>query len=175
MTAMISAARRARMMPSLSVVQTVPSLRRKEAPALSSPPKPTEPSTSPGTNHLKPTGTSQSTRPKPSATKLIMELDTRVLPMRASCRQPGRLANKYSMATAKKWLGFISPASGVTMPWRSASASFPVSTSKSPRLEMREAIALGLEGSIRIFSSQSKVINDQAGSTLGFTTVRLRL
>ena len=32
------------------------------------------------------------------------------------------------------------------MPWRSASASFPVSTSKSWRLEMREAMALGLVG-----------------------------
>ena len=41
-------------MPSLSVVQTVPSLRRNDAPALSSPPKPNEPSTRPSTNHLKP-------------------------------------------------------------------------------------------------------------------------
>ena len=45
-------------MPSLSVVQAVPSRRRKVAPALSSPPKASEPSTSPSTNHLKPTGTS---------------------------------------------------------------------------------------------------------------------
>ena len=35
------------MMPSLSVVQTEPSWRRKLAPALSSPPKPSEPSNSP--------------------------------------------------------------------------------------------------------------------------------
>ena len=41
-------------MPSLSVVHTVPSRRRNDAPALSSPPKPTEPSIRPGTNHLKP-------------------------------------------------------------------------------------------------------------------------
>ena len=46
------------MIPSLSVVQTLPSRRRNDAPALSSPPNPTEPSTSPSTNHLKPTGTS---------------------------------------------------------------------------------------------------------------------
>ena len=51
-------------MPSLSVVHTVPSKRRNEAPALSSPPNPTEPSSSPGTNHLKPTGTSQRRRPQ---------------------------------------------------------------------------------------------------------------
>ena len=42
------------MIPSLSVVQTVPSRRRNDAPALSSPPNPIEPSTSPSTNHLKP-------------------------------------------------------------------------------------------------------------------------
>ena len=41
-------------MPSLSVVQTVPSRRRNDAPALSSPPKPKEPSSRPSTNHLKP-------------------------------------------------------------------------------------------------------------------------
>ena len=51
------------MMPSLSVVQTRPSVHRKEAPALSSPPKAMEPSSSPGTNHLNPTGTSVSARP----------------------------------------------------------------------------------------------------------------
>ena len=35
-------------MPSLSVVQTVPSMRRKDAPADSSPPNATEPSSRPG-------------------------------------------------------------------------------------------------------------------------------
>ena len=59
-TAVISAASRPRMMPSLSVVHTVPSRRRNDAPALSSPPKPSDPSSSPGTNHLNPTGTSSS-------------------------------------------------------------------------------------------------------------------
>ena len=57
-------------MPSLSVVHTVPSRRRKDAPALSSPPKPSEPSTSPSTNHLKPTGTSTTRRPRDFATRL---------------------------------------------------------------------------------------------------------
>ena len=50
--------------PSLSVVHTVPSRRRKLAPALSSPPKQNVPSYSPGANHLKPTGTSSSCRPR---------------------------------------------------------------------------------------------------------------
>ena len=40
------------MIPSLSVVQTVPSRRRNDAPALSSPPNPIEPSTSPGDEPL---------------------------------------------------------------------------------------------------------------------------
>ena len=67
-------------MPSLSVVQTVPSRRRNEAPALSSPPKPSEPSSSPSTKNLKPTGTSSSRRPRSAVTRSIMELDTIVLP-----------------------------------------------------------------------------------------------
>ena len=44
--------------PAVTVVQTDPSRRRNEAPALSSPPNPSEPSSSPLTNHLNPTGTS---------------------------------------------------------------------------------------------------------------------
>ncbi len=52
-TAVISAASRHMMMPSLSVDHGVPSKRRKEAPALSSPPKPKLPSNRPSTNHLK--------------------------------------------------------------------------------------------------------------------------
>ena len=46
------------MKPSLSVLQTLPSMRRNDAPALSSPPKASEPESRPSTNHLKPTGTS---------------------------------------------------------------------------------------------------------------------
>ena len=64
--AVISAASSAGTMPSLSVVHTVPSRRRNDAPALSSPPKPSEPSSRPSTNHLKPTGTSYSRRPEPA-------------------------------------------------------------------------------------------------------------
>ena len=81
------------------------------------------------------------------------------------------------IATARKWLGFISPASGVTIPCRSASASLPVATSyaaPSPMREMSEAIADGEEQSIRIFPSQSSVMKRHVGSTRGFTTVRSR-
>ena len=78
------------MMPSLSVVQTEPSARRKDAPALSSPPKATDPSISPGTNHLNPTGTSQRRRPRSATTRSIIDELTTVLPTAASGRQSGR-------------------------------------------------------------------------------------
>ena len=61
-------------------------------PADSSPPKAPEPSSRPGTNHLKPTGTSTSLRPSCAATRSIMEEETRVLPIEASAFQPVRLA-----------------------------------------------------------------------------------
>ncbi len=67
-------------MPSLSVVQTDPSRRRNDAPALSSPPNPIEPSIRPPTNHLKPTGTSTSRLPRSATTRSIIEDETRVLP-----------------------------------------------------------------------------------------------
>ena len=53
--AVISAARRPMMRPSLSVAHTVASPLRKLAPALSSPAKQQDPSNKTGTNHLKPT------------------------------------------------------------------------------------------------------------------------
>ena len=159
-------------MPSLSVVHAEPSSARKLAPALSSPPKPTEPSMRPGTNHLNPTGTSHRRRPREAATRSIIELETSVLPIAASGLHPSRWVNRYWIATARKWFGFISPPSGVTMPCRSASASLPVSRSNSLRFATTLAIAEADEGSMRIFSSQSSVMNDQVGSTAGFTTVR---
>ncbi len=81
-------------MPSLSVVHTEPSRRRKDAPALSSPPKPSEPSLRPGTNHLKPTGTSSKSRPRPAATRSIIDELTSVLPTLLDSAQPGRLRNR---------------------------------------------------------------------------------
>jgi hypothetical protein len=71
-------------------------------------------------------------------------------------------------------LGFISPASGVTMPCRSASASLPVAMSNSSLRPISEAIAYGDEQSIRILPSQSSVMKRQVGSTSGLTTVRSR-
>ena len=78
------------MSPSLSVVHVVPSLRRNDAPADSSPPKPNDPSISPGTNHLKPTGTSTIGLPSDAATRSIIDDDTSVLPICADPGQSGR-------------------------------------------------------------------------------------
>ncbi len=155
----------------MSVVHTRPLRRRNDAPALSSPPKPNEPSSRPGTNHLKPTGTSTSRRPNPSATRSIIRELTSVLPTLASCGQDSRCSNRYWIATARKWFGFISPASGVTMPCRSESASFPVATSYAARLSTSDAIAYGDEQSIRILPSQSRFMNRNVGSTSGLTMV----
>ena len=101
MVARISEASRQSRMPSLSVLHAPPSRRRNEAPALSSPPKPMEPSSSPGTNHLKPTGTSTRRRPRSSATRSIIEEDTSVLPTAASRGQSPRARNRYEIATAR--------------------------------------------------------------------------
>ena len=78
----------------MSVVQVEPSRRRNDAPADSSPPKPNDPSSSPGTNHLKPTGTSTIGWPSDAATRSIIEDDTRVLPIRAVSGQSGRAPPK---------------------------------------------------------------------------------
>ncbi len=69
-------------------------------------------------------------------------------------------------------MGFISPASGVTIPCRSESASLPVEMSYLSLFSIREAIAYGLEQSIRILPSQSSVMNGHAGSTVGSITSR---
>ena len=92
--ARISAATKPRMMPSLSVVHTVPSRFRNEAPALSSPAKPKLPLPSPSTNHLKPTGVSTSLRFSLRATRSMIELETTVLPIAASSRQFLRSAKR---------------------------------------------------------------------------------
>ena len=57
-TAYISIANKAITMPSLSVVHTVPSFLRNDAPADSSPPIPISPSNNKELKYLKPTGTS---------------------------------------------------------------------------------------------------------------------
>jgi hypothetical protein len=68
----------------------VPSRRRNDAPADSSPPKPNDPSISPGTNHLNPTGTSTISLPTSDETRSIIDEDTSVLPMRAPVGQCAR-------------------------------------------------------------------------------------
>ena len=82
------------MMPSLSVVQVLPSRRRNDAPADSSPPKPNDPSIRPGTNHLKPTGTSTIGLSSDAATRSIIDDDTSVLPICAPAGQSGRAPPK---------------------------------------------------------------------------------
>ena len=82
------------MIPSLSVVHALPSRRRNEAPALSSPPNPSEPSTSPPTNHLNPTGVSLSVRPSRAVTRSIMLLLTTVFPTAAVAGQLGRCVKR---------------------------------------------------------------------------------
>ena len=78
------------MMPSLSVVHTDPSRRRKEAPADSSPPNPMVPPIKPSTNHLNPTGTSIRLRPSPATTRSMIDELTAVLPTATPAGQSGR-------------------------------------------------------------------------------------
>src|SRR5215211_2717759 len=89
-TASISDASSARISPSLSVVHTEPSRRRNDAPALSSPPKPMLPLINPSTNHLKPTGTSTSLRPRPATTRSMIDELTAVLPTAVDPGHSGR-------------------------------------------------------------------------------------
>ena len=93
-TAVISAASKPSSKPSLSVVHTAPSRRRKLAPALSSPPKQIDPSDNPGANHLKPTGTSLRRRRRLATTRSIRALLTRVLPTAAEAAHCGRCCTK---------------------------------------------------------------------------------
>src|SRR6476469_414078 len=104
------------MIPSLSVVQTVPSRRRNDAPALSSPPNPIDPSTSPPTNHLNPTGTSTSRRPRPATTRSIIDDETSVFPTPTSAPHARAPPNRYDTAADRTWFGLSSPPAGVTTP-----------------------------------------------------------
>ena len=67
--------------PSLSVLQTFLSLRKKLAPALSSPPKNILPSINGSTNHLNPTGVSYTFMSLSLQTLSIIELLTSVFPI----------------------------------------------------------------------------------------------
>src|SRR5262245_12415243 len=98
---MSSAASKPMMIPSLSVVQTLPLRLRNDAPALSSPPKPSDPSSRPGTNHLNPTGTSISVRPILAATRSMMLLLTTVLPTAALGCQARTMGKKIENRRCK--------------------------------------------------------------------------
>ena len=129
--AVISAASSAGMMPSLSVVHTVPSRRRNDAPALSSPPKPSEPSSRPSTNHLKPTGTSYEPAAEPrgdavdhaAADQRLADGRVRA-PLRPMAEQvvDRRPRDSGSAAAGRRC--------AVTMPWRSWSVSQAKAMSK---------------------------------------------
>ena len=73
------------------------------------------------------------------------------------------------MHTARWWLGFSSPAVGVTMPWRSASGSLATATSKRSRSSIRPDIAYGEEQSMRVLPSQSSGTKRKVGSTWSLT------
>ena len=74
------------------------------------------------------------------------------------------------MQTARWWLGFSSPADGVTMPCRSASGSLANATSKRSAMSRRRAIACGDEQSMRILPSQSSGTKRNVGSSSALTT-----
>ena len=78
------------MKPSLSVTQTVPSrAQERRAGALLAGER-QAPESSASTNHLNPTGTSSTPRPRSAATRSIIELETSVLPTPAAAGQCGR-------------------------------------------------------------------------------------
>ena len=114
--------------PSLSVVHTVPSRRRKLAPALSSPPKQIDPSNNPGANHLNPTGTSFNCRPSFCTTRSIMLLLTSVLPTAACCRPIRAMGEQIVDRDGEKVIRIHQPRRGVTIPWRSESGSLANAT-----------------------------------------------
>ena len=76
------------------------------------------------------------------------------------------------MQAARWWLGFSSPALGVTIPWRSASGSLAKATSKLVGQIAQPAIAYGEEQSMRILPSQSSGTKRKVGSTASLVTVR---
>ena len=94
-------------MPSLSVVHTVPSFFKNDAPALSSPPIPIAPSNKSCEKYLKPTGTSKTGISTVAAHLSIIVVHTTVFPM-PLCFQP-RVVNKYRAAKVKNVLADIRP------------------------------------------------------------------
>ena len=128
MQAVISAASKSMIGPSLSVVHTVPSRRRKLAPALSSPPKQYEPSKSPATNHLKPTGTSRSSRPSFLNDVVDHAAAHQGFSYGAFVAPFGTVREQVSYGHREVMVRVHQPRNGVTIPCRSESGSFANAT-----------------------------------------------
>ena len=130
--AVISAASRFMIGPSLSVVHTVPSRRRKLAPRFSSPPEAERTVEKPQARTIcKPTGVSHNAtqfqlahNPVDHATGRL-----RVLLTAEAADQSQAMRQQIKNADRQKMVGIRPlPADGVTMPWRSESGSFAKAT-----------------------------------------------
>ena len=161
------------MMPSLSVVHTDPSRCRNDAPADSSPPNATDPSSSPGTNHLNPTGTSSSVRPSESRDPV----DHRRADERLADRGVGGPLGAVRVQVVDRDGQVVVR---VHQPGVGRDDAVPVGVGVVAGRDVEvvlacrssEAIADGDEQSIRILPSQSSVMKPNVLSTSGFTTVR---
>ena len=129
--AVISAASRSRIRPSLSVVQTVPSRRRKLAPALSSPPKQQRAVEQAGDEPLEP----HRHLDKLPAQCCHHAVDHAAAHQRLAHRRARLCQSRPVGRAGSRWprpgndWGSSAPPSGVTMPWRSESGSLAKATS----------------------------------------------
>ena len=151
-------------MPSLSVDQGRPSRRRKDMPALSSPPNATEPSSRPSTNHLKPTGTSKSGRPSAAAMRSWRLEETSVLPMAA--RSPIAGATEEVPGCGGQDVVGVRAARHLASRRRSGRHRHRCPGPRRSRraCAMSRAMACGDDGSMRILPSQSRVMKPKRGS-----------
>ena len=163
-------------MPSLSVVHVDPSVRRNDAPAYSSPPKPIVPLINPSTNHLKPTGTSTSLRPMPGDHPVDDRTAHRGLADRRGAgpvRPVGvEVVDRHGQVVVRVHQPAVGGDDAVPVGVGVVAGRDLVVVPISP---ISEAIALGELQSIRILPSVSRVMNRHVASTSGLTTVRSRL
>ena len=128
-------------MPSLSVVQTDPSRRRRDAPALSSPAKPSAAVEQPVDEPFEP----DRDLDEAAAEALCNAVDHRAAHHRladAAARFPRRaMIEQIGDRCGEIMIGLHQAAPRVTMPWRSASVSLPNARSKRSRRPIRRAIA----------------------------------
>ena len=89
------------MMPSLSVVQTVPSRRRNDAPALSSPPNPERAGEQAIHEPLEAHRNFHQLRPRLAGHAIDQAARNHGFPYPGRSAQPVRCLNRYQMATAK--------------------------------------------------------------------------